>query len=111
MGQPHTYTLSTAQSGPWIAIDRNIAPGNTSLAVVITGTVNATVEYTYDDPNRIVPPNSANPVNVFPFAALAAITATVDSVLNQAVNYVRLTYNSGSGTAAFYVLQAGLAQS
>jgi hypothetical protein len=97
-------------SGPWVALNRYVTPGNTSLGIKITGTVNATAEYTYDDPNLLVPSNSIVPPGVFPMTTLQAVTTSIDGVLDQPATYVRWTVNSGSGTANCYVLQAGLAQ-
>lgn len=99
-------------SAPWCALNRHVTPGNTSLGMSVTsGAITATAEYTYDDPNGLVPSNGAIPANVFPMSGLSGVSGPViDGVLQQPANYVRWTVNSGSGTGSFYVLQAGLSQ-
>lgn len=99
-------------SGPWFALNRYVTPGNTSLGMSVTsGSMTATGEYTYDDPNLLVPANTAVPPNVFPMPALSGVTGPViDGVLTQPANYVRWTVNSGTGTGSFYILQSGLSQ-
>lgn len=99
-------------SGPWCALNRYVTPGNTSLGMDVTaGSMTATAEYTYDDPNLLVPSNSAIPPNVYPVTSLSGVAGPViDGVLNQPATYVRWTVNTGTGTGSFYVLQAGLSQ-
>lgn len=98
-------------STPWCALNRYVAPGNTSMGMSKgAGSVTATAEYTYDDPNLLVPSNSAVPPNVFPVGSLTNVTSSLDGVLDQPAAYVRWTTTSGTGLASFYVLQAGLSQ-
>lgn len=99
-------------SGPWYALDRYVTPMVTALGMAVTsGAMAASGEYTYDDPNVLVPSNSAVPPNVFPMSTLSNVAGpTVDGVLNQPANYVRWTVTSGTGTGSFYILQAGLKQ-
>ena len=105
----------TSQTGPgttsWKVVTPHVTQFNCSVAVVVSGTVNYTVNYTYDDVNLTVNPNSANPPISWPLSALSGQTATKDTVMNAPVMAVNLTVNSGSGTATLYVLQAGIRQS
>ena len=104
-------TTTPIGSSDWKQPNRNITPANMSVGVYIaSGSANVTVEYTYDDPNLLVPSNSAIPPNVFPMTSLQNVTSTIDGVLNQPVSAVRATVNSGTGTVDFYTLQAGISQ-
>ncbi len=99
-------------STPWCSLNRYVTPGNTSMGIAVTsGAVTATAEGTYDDPNLLVPSNSAVPPNVFPIVSLQGVSGPIiDGSVDQPYNYVRWTATSGTGTASVYVLQAGLAQ-
>jgi hypothetical protein len=86
-------------------LDHYLTPFNVSLAVVVTGTITYTVQYTYDD---VFAPNY-NPAtgNWLPHPSLTAQTATKDSNIAYPVRAVRLTTSAGTGTATLTVIQAG----
>jgi hypothetical protein len=86
-------------------LDHYLTPFNVSLAVVVTGTITYTVQYTYDD---VFAPNY-NPAtgNWLPHPSLTAQTATKDSNIAYPVRGVRLTTSAGTGTATLTVIQAG----
>ena len=95
-------------SSPWKLTNWHISPINIGLAVIVTGTVNYTVEYTYSDPTNTYPDPDGFPVP-FPVTSLASKTATADSNIIIPVAAVRLTINSGTGSAELIILQAGIA--
>ena len=86
-------------------LDHYLTPFNVSLAVVVTGTITYTVQYTYDD----VFAANYDPAtgNWLPHPSLTAQTATKDSNIAYPVRAVRLTTSAGTGTAALTVIQAG----
>lgn len=101
-----TVTVGTngVGSSPWFMIDRDQSPTNISIGVTVTGTINFTVEYTYDDPNA---PFSGTFPTVWSISALASKTAATDSTLTAPVFAIRLTQNSftNPGTASMIAIQ------
>lgn len=95
-------------STPWKIVNWHVTPINIGLAVLVTGTVNYTVEYTYEDPSGTYPnPSGAFPTP-FPVSALASKSTALDSNIIIPVAAIRLTINSGTGTAQLVVLQADI---
>ena len=101
-----TLTVGTSGVGssPWFYIDRDVNPINLGIGVTVTGTINYTVEYTYDDPNA---PFSGTFPTVWSLSALAAKAANTDSSITFPIQAIRLTQNSftNPGTASMIVLQ------
>jgi hypothetical protein len=87
------------------APDNYISPFNVALGVLVTGTVNYTVQYTFDN----VFASDYNPAtgNWVDHPSLTAQTATKDSNVAYPVQGIRLVVNSGSGTAKLTAIQAG----
>lgn len=102
-------------STPWV-LDNFLSPGwYLSVAVSLTGTVNYTVEHTYDDPNTTptlyssMEPASNQPPLVWANATLAAKTANGEAqYANWPIFAHRLTINSGNGKAIMQSIQAGI---
>jgi hypothetical protein len=118
---PSGNTASTVEAGtntvgstPWALYNAHLTPPNISLAFdVISGSVNATAEYTYDEfiaPSigSAIPAASPQPV-ARPVTGLAAVTAQAQVNLEFAFRGWRLTVNSGTGTAQLVGTQAGVA--
>lgn len=102
--QPITRSTSDASStikysNP-VVLDTWVSPFSVSLAVAVTGTVNYTVQYTYDA-------DVSASGNWLDLTALASKTATLDSALTAPVTAVRLKQASGTGSCILTVLQAG----
>ncbi len=90
-----------------VLLEQHVAPFNVSLSVVVAGTVNYTVQYTFGN----VYPEPATNLSGLTWTdhpVLAALAATADSNLAFPVSAVRCTINSGTGTVTFTVRQAGL---
>ena len=85
-------------------MDRGPSPFNASLAIVITGTVNVTAQFTFDD----VFAQNSGPFVWFDHTDLTNVTANDEAALVAPVKAVRLLTNSGTGTARFEVSQAGI---
>lgn len=91
--------------GPVIPIDQYTAPTNIALGVVVTGTVNYTVQHTYDN----VFAANFNPGTAvwFNHPTLAAQTANADSNYAFPPRGVRIIRNSGTGSAQLTLVQSG----
>jgi hypothetical protein len=108
-----TLTIGTSGvgSGNWLNIDTNADPVNATLAVVVAGTINYSVEFTLDDPNALaagVFPTPLTTSTIMP-AALVGATNNQSGLLVTPVWGVRLTQNSFTfpGTAILTMIQAG----
>ena len=101
-----TVTVGTNGVGStgWFAVNRHTTPVNIGIGVAVSGTVNFTVEYTYDDVNA---PFTGTFPTVWSLSALAAKSANTDSSITFPIFALRLTMNSGSGTAFAQAIQAG----
>lgn len=87
-----------------LVLDKYIAPFSVSINVNVTGTLNYTVQYTFDDVFAKAP----GPFTWTAVAALTAQTTTQNSSLSQPVTALRLVTNSGAGTGLIELVQAGL---
>ena len=85
-----------------IIMNLNATPFNVGFGVVKTGTVDYTVEHTFDDPTGTLS-------NWFPHPTVAAEIADADGNYAFPVTAIRLTMNSGTGTATLKLIQAGIA--
>jgi hypothetical protein len=96
-----------AQSGTGssnvLIMDTYINPFNVGFGVVVTGTVNYTVQHTFDNPQTNPSPTWFNHPTV------AALTASQDGNYAFPVAAIRVTVNSGAGRVTMTVIQAGLA--
>lgn len=88
---------------PWQVIDRHLNPVNIAWAVAVSGTVNYTVQYTYDD----VIANASLIAAEFSVSALASKTTALDGSLTTPFFAWRLKINSGTETATVSAIQAG----
>jgi hypothetical protein len=87
-----------------VPLDQYISPFNVSLGLVITGTVDVTVEFTLDDVFGDFP----GPFNWTDHPDLTGITADDDATFISPVSACRLLTNSGDGEAVLRIIQAGL---
>lgn len=103
--RPVTLTVSDASGGAKssnpILLDYFCLPA-VSLQVVVTGTVDYTVEQTLDDP-------AVSGATWFSHPDTNLVSQTVNRQGNYAYTprATRITLNSGTGSVAFTVLQAG----
>lgn len=94
---------------PWLAMNYQYAPFVLSIAAIVTGTVNYTIQYTYDDPFMVVPGTTQGIVpTAFSDPILAAATATGETTFNNPITGMRLLINSGSGSITLRAIQAGI---
>jgi len=101
-------------STPWVAVTAHIPTTQLSVAVAVTGTVNYTVEYTYQDvnyaPNSLFAYNRDNIVpTIWPDTLVQGLAVSAIAVQNDPVWAARVTINSGDGSISATFLQAGIA--
>lgn len=113
-----TAGTNTTGSAPWHFPSRELTPFSIMLAANIPVGTQATVEHTYDDPNLYaytgypygsVNPNSAKPPVIFQNAGIKVATGQVEGSYDRPIFALRLTINSGTGTAQWWAEQAGIA--
>jgi hypothetical protein len=85
-----------------IVIDTNISPVNIGFAVVVTGTVNYSVQITYDDP-------AVGFTTWFDDATITSKTGNEDGAISFPITGIKVLVNSGTGTVTMNVVQAGIA--
>lgn len=86
-----------------IPLDQYISPFNVSLGIDVTGTIDVTLQFTFDDIFA-----NQGPFNWTDHPDLTNVVADGDGTFISPVSACRLLTNSGTGTAILRVLQAGL---
>jgi|SRR5215472_7418542 len=114
-----TIGTNGVASSPWKFITYELSPTNMSIGVVVSGTVNFTIEYTYDNPNnnQVTPTGGGvngsypAPVTSWQHTVLKNLAVTTDGVINDPIYAWRLTLNSQTnpGFATATGIQAGIA--
>ena len=84
-----------------IVMNTNQTPFNVGFGVVVSGTVNYTVQHTFDDP-------AVGFTTWFSHPTIASQTANADGNYAFPVTGIKLLVNSGSGTATMNLVQAGI---
>lgn len=84
-----------------LVMNTNISPFNVGFGVVVTGTVNYTVQHTFDDP-------AIGFSTWFSHPTVASLAANADGNYAFPVTGVKVLVNSGSGTATLNLVQAGI---
>lgn len=92
----------------WLPLDGPGANSQCAVAVFVTGTINYTIQHTYDNVF-----NSTETINVFTIddPSMVNATTTQDSNYLFSPRAVRILINSGTGSLIFYVNQSGLVSS
>jgi len=107
--RPVVFTLTNATAGTIVSavcpVDHYVSPFNVALNVQVTGTVNYTVQYTFDD--VFAAGYNAASGNWTDHATLTSQTVTKDSNIAYPVRGIRLKQTSGSGTTVLTIIQAG----
>lgn len=91
----------TGSSAP-IVMNLNATPFNVGFGVVKTGTVDFTVQHSFDDP-------AVGFSDWFNHPTVAAQIANADGNYAFPVTAIRITMNSGTGTVTLKLIQAGIA--
>jgi hypothetical protein len=84
-----------------IVMNTNISPFNVGFGVIVTGTVNYTVQHTFDDP-------TVGFSTWFSHPTVASQAANADGNYAFPVTGIKVLVNSGSGTATLKLIQAGI---
>lgn len=85
-----------------IVVNTNTNPTNIGFGVIVSGVVNYTVQHTFDDP-------AVGFTTWFPHPTVASKITNFDGNYAFPVTGIRLTVNSGAGTATLKLIQAGIA--
>ena len=101
--RPVVVSKTGTGSSSVVPLDHYQSPFNVAFGVVVSGTVNYTVQHTFDD----IFDASVTPV-WFSHPTIASLAANADGNYAFPVRAVRVTVNSGSGTATMTVIQAGM---
>lgn len=97
-----TVSQTGAGSSSALVVNTNTNPCNVGIGVLVTGTVNYTVQHTFDDP-------ASGFSTWFSHPSLVSLAANADGNYAFPITGVRITVNSGSGTAQMKFVQAGIA--
>jgi hypothetical protein len=85
-----------------VVINTNISPVNIGFGIVVTGTVNYSVQFSFDDP-------AVGFTTWFDDATLTSKTGNEDGSINFPITGLKVLVNSGTGTVTMNVVQAGIA--
>ena len=94
---------TSAGSSSTAPLDTYANPFNIGIGVVVSGTVNYTIQHTFDDIQ-----NAAVTPTWFNHPTLNAQTANADCNYAFPVRAVKVLVNSGAGTATATIVQAGM---
>lgn len=84
-----------------LVMNTNISPFNVGFGVIVTGTVNYTVQHTFDDP-------AVGFSTWFSHPTVASQAANADGNYAFPVTGIKVLVNSGAGTATLKLVQAGI---
>lgn len=99
-------TVDTVQAGASteVPLDIYVTTFNVNLVAEVTGTINYTVQYTFDD----IFGGAPGPFNWINHSQLTAQTGNANGTLVGPTRAVRVLTNSGGGTVKLQVIQSGL---
>lgn len=100
--RPIVVAKTATGSSNWIPLDYVQADFFVGLGLVITGTLSTDVEHTFDN----IQDASVTPT-AFKHSTLVNKTASADGNYSFPVRGVRITNNSGTGTATLTIIQGG----
>ncbi len=100
--RPFVLTKTGSGSSATGPLDPSISPFNVGIGVVVSGTVNYTIQHTFDN----IQDASVTPT-WFSHPTLASLTANADGNYAFPVTAVKVLVNSGTGSATATFLQAG----
>lgn len=98
-----TISKTGTGSSALAPMDQYQSPFNVGIGVVVSGTVNFTVQHTFDDvQNPLVTPVWFN------HPTLASLATNSDGNYAFPVSAIKVLINSGTGSATATILQAGV---
>lgn len=96
-----TVSKTGTGSSSALVMNTNQTPFNVGFGVVVSGTVDYTVQHTFDDP-------AVGFTTWFSHPTIAGETTNQDGNYAFPVTGIKLLVNSGSGTATMNLIQAGI---
>ena len=96
-----TVSKTNVGSSSALVMNTDISPFNVGFGVVVTGTVDYTVQHTFDDP-------SLGFTTWYPHPTIAGQTDNQDGNYAFPVTGIKVLVNSGDGTATLNLIQAGI---
>ena len=96
-----TVSKTGTGSSPAIVMNTNVSPFNVGFGVIVTGTVDYTVQHTFDDPYSGFSTWFSHPT-------VAGETTNQDGNYAFPVTGIKVLVNSGDGTATLKLVQAGI---
>jgi archaellum component FlaF (FlaF/FlaG flagellin family) len=102
--RPVKVSKTGAGSSSVVPLDHYLNPFNVGFGVVVSGTVNYTIQHTFDDVfNAAVTPVWFN------HPTIASLAVNADGNYAFPVRAIKVLVNSGAGTATLTAIQAGSA--
>lgn len=96
-----TVSQTGVGSSDSLVMNTNISPFNVGFGVTVSGTVDYTVQHTFDDP-------AVGFTTWFSHPTVAGESTNQDGNYAFPVTGVKLLVNSGSGSATLQLIQAGI---
>ncbi len=96
-----TVSKTGTGSSSALVMNTNISPFNVGFGVIVSGTVDYTVQHTFDDP-------ATGFSTWFSHPTIAAQSTNKDGNYAFPVTGIKVLVNSGTGTATLKLLQAGI---
>jgi len=96
-----TVSQTGVGSSNALVMNTNISPFNVGFGVVVDGTVDYTVQHTFDDP-------AVGFTTWFSHPTVAGESTNADGNYAFPVTGIKVLVNSGSGTATLQLIQAGI---
>lgn len=96
-----TVSKTGTGSSPALVMNTNISPFNVGFGVTVTGTVNYTVQHTFDDP-------AVGFSTWFSHPTIASKADNQDGNYAFPVTGIKVLVNSGDGSATMNLIQAGI---
>ena len=96
-----TVSKTGVGSSSALVMNTNVSPFNVGFGVVVSGTVNYTVQHTFDDP-------ATGFSTWFSHPTVASQAANADGNYAFPVTGIKVLVNSGTGTATLKLVQAGI---
>jgi len=104
--RPIVLSIVGATNSPVSPMNINTSPFNVGFEVVVTGTINYTIQHTFDNVwSSEFDPSTAN---WFDHPTIAAQSTSKDGNYAFPVAAICIKGNSGGGTATLTLLQAGI---
>ena len=96
-----TVSKTGVGSSSALVMNTNISPFNVGFGVIVSGTVNYTIQHTFDDP-------AVGFSTWFSHPTIASQTANADGNYAFPVTGIKVLVNSGDGSATLKLIQAGI---